>query len=199
MPIDISVKVQAQRDSLLKESSDATIKLAELQRAYNESPEHKLERDREYLQKLQADPFHLNRVLGGNTAAANEEAMLAARIRDAEVRAERERLALPATAPTADPAAGEVTYGSQIPARDLADAAGELVAHGTRPTFVENVLATGRSGGPDDRATEIALAREWERRLLADPELQRKFFAKDPEIMEQFSYYAGYAPAPHER
>src|SRR5436190_23760526 len=99
MPIEIATPVRNERDALLKQSNDATVKLAEMQKAYNESPELKMERDRARLADLQNDVYHLNRVLGGNTAAANEEARLAARIRDAEMRAETQRRHMSATAP----------------------------------------------------------------------------------------------------
>jgi hypothetical protein len=199
MPIEISVPVQNQRDAMLKQSNDANIKLAELQKAYNESPEMRIERDRAHLADLRNDPYHLDRVLGGSTKAANEEAMLAARIYDAEARAERERLAMPPAAATANPAAGEVTYGSQIPARDQADAVSTMLQHGARPSLVETFLKTGRGDDPAGRESEIAAAAEWERRLMADPELQKKFLAKDPQVMEWFESFGIYKAWPHER
>ena len=36
---------------------------------------------------------------------------------------------------------------------------------------------------------EMRAAEEWKRRLLADPELQRRFLARDPEIMKQFAAF----------
>jgi hypothetical protein len=194
--MDVSIPVQHQRDQITKAAADATIKLAELQKAYNEDPKLKLERDRAHLADLRNDPYHLNKVLGGSTKAANEEAMLAARIYDAEARAERERLAVPATTTAANPAAGEVTYGSQIPQRDLADAVSTLVEHGVRPDLVETFLNTGHGDDPQGREREVAAAAEWQRRLLADPELQRRFLARDPVLMREFDCFAVYSADP---
>src|SRR5262249_43186612 len=57
--------------------------MAELTKALHEAPENKLARDKEALERMRNDAHHLNRRL--TTAdARNEEAMLAARIRDAE-------------------------------------------------------------------------------------------------------------------
>jgi hypothetical protein len=187
------------RDAIPRQGREADLKLAEMIRQYRDDPAQKLERDRAHLADLRNDPYHLNKVLGGSIKAANEEAMLAARIYDAEARAERERLAMPATAATANPAAGEVTYGSQIPARDLADAVSTLVEHGVRPDLVETFLNTGHGDDPQGREVEIAAAREWQRRLLADPELQRRFLARDPVLMRQFACFAVYSAGPHER
>ena len=57
--------------------------MAELTKAFHEAPENKLARDKEALERMRNDAHHLNRRL--TTAdGRNEEAMLAARIRDAE-------------------------------------------------------------------------------------------------------------------
>ena len=36
------------------------------------------------------------------------------------------------------------------------------------------------------------MAAEWERRLMADPEVQKKFLAGDPELLKQFRYFGMY-------
>jgi lipase chaperone LimK len=46
MAIEVSIPVQTQRDQITKQANDATIKLAELQKAYASSPDMRLERDR---------------------------------------------------------------------------------------------------------------------------------------------------------
>jgi hypothetical protein len=175
------------RDAIPRQGREADVKLAEMIRQYRESPDQKLELDRLALEKIRNDPFHLNRLVGGSATAEREEQAIVARIRVAEAAAAGQ---------AAVPADVDITYGTQIPRRDLADAVGTLVEHGVRKTFVESFLATGKSDGGEPREYEIAMAREWQRRLMADPELQRKFLAKDPQIMREFDYFAGYAPDP---
>jgi hypothetical protein len=136
------------------------------------------------------DPFHLDKLVAGSAAAQREETAIVARIRVAEAAAVGQ-----AAAPD-DPSAPDVTYGQQVSRADLTSAVAELVSHGTRPALIESFLATGRADVAEPREHEIACAREWQRRLMADPEVQKKFLAKDPEVMKQFDAYAVYAPDP---
>jgi hypothetical protein len=190
MAIEVSVPVQHQRDVLTKQANDANIRLEQLKAAYRDDPAQKLELDRLALERLRNDPFHLDKMVAGSAAAQREETAIVARIRVAEAAAAGQ-----AAAPD-DPNAPDVTYGQQVSRRDLTDAVATLVEHGNRPTLIESFLATGRSDGGEPRETEIAAAREWQRRLLNDPELQKKFLAKDPEVMRQFDAYGVYAPDP---
>jgi osmotically-inducible protein OsmY len=186
------------RDAMARDASveAANIKFAELQKAYAESPEMKLELDKLRLEQMRNDPHHLGRAIVSE-AAANEEAMLVARIRDAETQAAADRLAIDADAgKPVDPYAGEVTYEGMLPARDHAAAVADLLDAGARPALVETFMKTGHGDSPYGRDEEIAAARAWRRRLDNDPEMQRRFLAKDPEIMEKFANYGMYAPDP---
>jgi hypothetical protein len=52
MPIEVSLPVQIQRDALLKQSTDANIRLEQLKAAYNSSLDQRLELDRLALERL---------------------------------------------------------------------------------------------------------------------------------------------------
>jgi hypothetical protein len=91
----------------------------------------------------------------------------------------------------------EMTINGQLPMNEMISAIEPLVDHGLKPEMIKTFLQSGRSGGPDTRETEIAAAREWQRRLLADPELQKRFLSgADPELRRQFDAYAIYAADP---
>jgi len=186
MPIDISIPVQLQRDRQAKEADEANIRLQELQRLYRESPEQRIARDRADLQRLQNDPHHVNKIIGGSNAAQNEEATLAARIRTAESAVEAARLDVDMGH---NPAVGETTIGDQIPRRDHAGAIASLVEAGVGPNTVETFLRSGHGDAPDGPAAEQKAAKEWEQKLFSDPEMREKFLKKDPEVMRQFAVY----------
>jgi hypothetical protein len=66
--------------------------------------------------------------------------------------------------------------------------------------MISHFIKHGTSGGPDTRAEEIRAARLWEKKLMADPEMQRRLLSgTDAELNKQFALYAVYAPAVHER
>jgi hypothetical protein len=201
MPIEISTKVQNDRDQAAKQVNDANAQFEKLKADFQSSPERQLERDREYLQKLRSDPDFLNKKIGGSTAARDEEQSVISRIAVAESRAEAARLDAAIAGEKIDlPGMIETTVNGQLPMREMIAAVEPLVEHGVRTEMLKNFLAKGVSGGPDDRATEIAAAREWERRLLADPELQKRFLSgTDPELRRQFDCFGIYGPWPHER
>jgi len=66
-------------------------------------------------------------------------------------------------------------------------AAGELV---------KNFLLHGRGDDPKGVEEEQRAAAEWQRRLMNDPELQKKLFAKDPKTMREFDAFGVYARDP---
>src|SRR5262249_10039326 len=124
----------------------------------------------------------------------NEEAMLAAKIRDAESAMESARIdAALGKTPAAEQPIAETTFGDQIPQRDHAGAVKDLLDIGVRPQTLEALLKTGHPDAkPDDLEEVQALAKEWERRLLNDAEKQKKFLAKDPEVMKEFAHFGVY-------
>jgi aminopeptidase N len=196
MAYTIEPAVQGARNVAQAKVDQANAQFEKLKADYAASPEVQLQNDREYLKKLQNDPAHLDRKIAGSRAAANEEATTEARIRMAETTAAQSEAQRVDAIIRGDVLAGaETTIGDQIPRRDLATAVGDIVEHGVRPELIENFLKTGRSGGPDTREAEIAAAREWRRRLDADPEAQRRLLAGDPELMRQLTAYSIYAPA----
>jgi hypothetical protein len=176
-------------ETIARESAAATAQLAEMTKAYHDRPEAKLDRDREALERMRNDPSHLNRRLT-SLDARNEEAFLAARIRDAEnqIAADRGRVTLD---PKLDPAAARrVSYGQQVPIDDFEDAVETLLEHGVRPTLVESFLQHGHGDNTkEDRPFEQDRAEEWLRKLT-------KLLAKDPEIMRQFACYGMHAADP---
>lgn len=188
--IPIPTPVQLERDRHTREVDQANIRLEQLKKAYCESPEMKIQADRDALERMRNDPYHLNKTIGGNLAAQNEEAMLVARIRDAESAQEAERLdvAMGKKQPEQGPVV-ETTFGDQIPRRDHADAIATSLGRGVRPSAVETFHRTGHCDNSDGVEAGYAAAAEWQRRLMADPELQRKFLAKDPTVMREFEYY----------
>jgi hypothetical protein len=91
-------------------------------------------------------------------------------------------------------AGAEVTTGSQIPRRELASAMVDLVESGLRPGLVQTFVETGHSDlNPKDRALEIELAEKWHKKLLSDPEMQKKLLAGDEEMKSQLLAYSIYS------
>src|SRR5262249_28109818 len=117
------------RAKLAASKAAADAEMARLTSEYQNGTEQKLERDRTRLNELRNDPHHLNRSLTSEIVR-NEEAMLAARIRDAEnqIAADPDRVTLD---PKLDPAATRrVSYGQQIPIADFEDAVDDLLKRG---------------------------------------------------------------------
>jgi len=196
MPTEVEPAVQVQRDALTRQAADATIKLQELERAYRESPEMRLERDRASLEILQSDPHYLDRSLV-NAQVGREAEVLEGRIRQAEASttlvpmtdAERVDAAL-----MGDPIVGPSTsYGQQIPARDFADAIQADIALGLRPELVRTFYATGKSDDPQGHI----YAEEWFRRYNASPEMQRLDREGDPTIRRQHKAATYYLAGRH--
>src|SRR5262249_11083491 len=181
MANEVEPAVQVQRDALTKQAADATIKLQELERAYRESPEMRLERDRAALEKLQSDAYYLDRSLV-NAQARREAEVLEGRIRQAEAStplvpmtdAERVDAAL-----MGDPIAGPSTsFGQQIPAQDFAGVVQADIALGLRPELVKAFYSTGKSDDPQGHV----YAEEWFRIYNSNPEWQRLHREGDPII-----------------
>jgi hypothetical protein len=180
-------------DPLAASAAAATEQLAQLQVDYLKSPTGQAETARAQLMRVASDPNKLA-----------EARALQATIDRAEKQAQAEPVALSDEARLNLAIEGivergpELTWGSQISSRDLTAAVQDDLELGLREELIRNFYATGRSGGPDSRETEIKLAEEWKERLLADPEMQRRLFAKDPEIMKQFRAYGMYAASREE-
>jgi hypothetical protein len=174
MPIELESKVQGERNAAQARVDAANKQFEKLKADYEASPERQLERDREYLTKLQNDPDYQGRKLA-SPSLAREEQMFKARLERAE---QTEAAHLEALA------RGEVTVGDEITRRDMESAVGDILATGVRAELVETFLKTGRSGGPNDRATEIAAANEWYRQLMASPERQQLLLNRDPQLMK---------------
>jgi hypothetical protein len=200
MGIEIQTPVQIAREQQAKQVSDANARLAELKQAYETSPEMRLQGDREQLQKLQSDPFHLNKKIGGSTAAQAEEQALVSRIAVAESRAEAARVAAAVAGEPIDlPGMIETTVNGQLPMRELISAVEPLLDRGVRPELLKSFLQHGRGDHPQEtREVEIAAAKVWRQKLESDPVMQAKLLASDPEILRQLACYGGYAAAPHE-
>jgi len=197
MPIEISTPVQLDRDRRARETDAANIRLEQLKQAYRESPELQIQADRDALQKMQNDLYHVDKIIAGNADAHNREAMLIAKIRDAESRQEAARLDVQmGKKPAPEGTTAETTFGDQIPRRDHADAIATSIERGVRAATLEAFHRTGHGDDPGGAEVEQAAAKEWERKLMADPELQRKFLARDSEVMKQFEYYGIYRRDP---
>jgi hypothetical protein len=195
----VDARIAGERAAAAQSVADANAAMARLQADYAASPDQRGARAREHLSRLQSDPYHLNKQIGGSAGAANEEAVIAAQVRQFEAEAqaaaeafsEQHRLAN-AFAGVVDQNGVETTVGQQIPARDLTNGVQDILSRGARTEVLEHYLKTGAGGG-EPREHEIALAAEWHRRLMADGEMQKKFLAGDPAIMAQFQHYAVYA------
>jgi hypothetical protein len=193
----VSQPVQAERAAAAQSVADANAAFEQLKADYHGSADQRAARDREQLSRLQGDPYFLNKQVGGNRVALNEQQVLESRIRQAELQAE----ALAASETSRIDRAMEglidqnesgATFGSQIPIADFADGVAGVLERGARPAALEHFLKTGAGGG-EDRAHEIALASEWERRLMSDPDLQRRFLSGDPIVMAQFQAFSIYS------
>src|SRR5262245_32417137 len=80
----------AERDraALAKQSADAVAKLAQMTADYKASPGVRVEQLRAELKALDSNPYHLNREVAGNEAAASHRAALESRLRVAEAEVE---------------------------------------------------------------------------------------------------------------
>jgi hypothetical protein len=189
MPIEISTPVQAQRDQITKAASDATIQLEQLKAAYASSPEMKIAADRAELNRLQSDPYLLDRstreieVLSGRIAAA-EAAPVAST--DAE-RVDRVLAGQPVTGPS-------VTFNDQIPEADFSSAVQDDVAAGVRPELIKTYLATGKS---DDPLGHVA-GKFWLDLFDRSPEMQAKLRAGDPVVTRRFKTAQYYVAGKHD-
>jgi hypothetical protein len=185
----------ATRDRLARDASTAAAnaEMARLVTEFRDSPQSRIERDKAELTRLTSNPDLLARstreieVLEGRIAA-NTAAV-------AQTESERVEAIIRGDAPIAG---AEVTMGDQIPRCDLASAVGDIIDRGVRPGLVKTYLETGRGDDPAGRDAEIAAAREWHRRLMADPEKQKKLLAGDPVTLRELSAYGVYAEKPHE-
>jgi hypothetical protein len=138
--ISVEWPVQAARDKAAAQVADANAKFAELQEAYNNSPEQKLARDRDYLNRLQNDPHHLGLKLV-STAAQNEEAVLRARIAAAERNLESERSARAIVGEKIDlPGMIETTTEGQLPMREMISVVDDLRALGLNDVCIGEAL-----------------------------------------------------------
>jgi hypothetical protein len=202
MGVEIETAVRLGREQAAARVEQANADYHRLLAEHRESPAALLERDREALNRLRNDPYHLNRMAAGSTAAANEERTLTARIAVAESRVpqtEAQRIDAVISG-QADIIGPDTSYGSQIPMRDLASGYGDVLARGVRPQTVKHFEETGYADDPvgEGRESQAQKAAEWNRKLMSDPEMQKKFLAvpMDPEIKRQFDYYGIYAPDP---
>jgi hypothetical protein len=195
----VETPVRIAREQAAKQVSDATAKLAELQAAYDQSPERQLDRDRDALEKLRSDPFHLNKKIGGSAAAQAEEQSLLSRIAVAESRAEAARLDAVIAGEKIDlPGMIETTVNGQLPMKEFVAAVEPLLERGVRPGLLKSFLEHGRGDAQESREVEIEAAKMWKQKLENDPEMQAKLLARDPEILRQLACYGMYCAAPHE-
>jgi hypothetical protein len=190
MPIEISAKVQGERDAMLKQSSDASIKLEALKAAYASSPEMKLEADRAELNRLQSDPYSMDhhrrsiQVLSDRIAAA--EAAGSGPSTEAE-RVDRALTGTPVTGPS-------VTVGNQIPEADFFSAVQDDIAAGVKPELIKSYLSTGRS---DDPLGHVA-AKFWLDLFERDAGMQRRYADGDPVMRRRFKTAQYYLAGKHD-
>jgi hypothetical protein len=190
MANDVSIPVQHQRDQITKQAADATIKLAELQRAYETSPDMRLERDRAELAKLQSDPYSMDhhrrsiQVLEGRIAAA--EAAGSGPSTDAE-RVDRALTGTPVTGPS-------VTFGDQIPEADFSSAVQDDIAAGVNPDLIRTYLSTGKSTDPMGHVA----AKWWLDLFERDAGMQRRYQDGDPVMRRRFKTAQYYLAGKHD-
>jgi hypothetical protein len=129
----VETPVRIAREQATKTVADANAKFAELKQAYETSPEMRLQRDREQLERLRSDPYHLNKKLGGSAAARDEEQSLISRIAVAESKAESQRLNAAIAGEKIDlPGMIETTVNGQLPMRELISAVEPVLERGVR-------------------------------------------------------------------
>jgi hypothetical protein len=191
-------------DAIETAAAEATIKLAEMTKAYRDSPEMKLELDRLALQKMRNDPHHLDRALVSE-AARNEQALLEARIKDAEAGADaavasrvlsdtqRVDLAMLAINGDVNFAGPRSTVEPQIPIKDFSDAIQSDLAADVPEALVKSFYSTGKS---DERLGHVA-AELWFDRFNSDAEMQRQFMEGDSTIRRKFRQASMYVSGKH--
>ncbi len=175
MSIEISTPVQRDRDQITRQAADATIKLAELQKAYASSPEHKLARDRDRLAELQSDPYHLNRLVAGSAAARAEEQALRSNIAVIESQLESTRQDAALRGEKIDlPALIETTREGVLPQREMLTAVTDLRDLGLNDACIDEAI-----NGARNPPAIIAAAKERLEARLSDAEWVRKLAAGD--------------------
>jgi hypothetical protein len=182
----VDARIAGERAAAAQSVREANEAMAQLKADYAASPEQRAVRDREQLSRLQSDPYFLDKQIGGNTAALNEQAVLEARIRQAEAAALAEvenkaaRVDL-AIQDIVDQSAIETTFGDEIPVSDFVDAVQDDVRLGVNPDLIQRVLTTGTHGIPGaDKLADV-----WYERYARSPEMQEAHKRGDPTICLQ--------------
>jgi len=163
------------RDAAAARVEQANAAFAKMVADFQASPEQKLARDREQLAKLQSDPFHLNKKIGGSNAAANEEATILARIAVAEREAEAARVAAAIVDDKVDlPMIETTTEDSPLNMRDMKAVVDDLRALGLNDVCIGQAI-----NGSREYASTIAEVKALFESRLADPEWVKKLNAGD--------------------
>src|SRR5262249_44993469 len=130
-------------DKIEQAAAAATVQLAELQKAFDNSPEQQLERARGELARLQSDQHFQNRKLT-SAAARDQEAMLQARINDAAAKLESDRLdtdpvglIMKGIVPNEGP---DTSNGSRARAADQIEAVAQFRAQGIPEKMISQLL-----------------------------------------------------------
>src|SRR6516164_2081751 len=84
----VPAQVQAERAAAAQQVSNANVAFDQLVKDYAASPDQRAARDQHRLNQLRSDPYFVDKQIGGNTAALNEEAVIAARLRKFEADAQ---------------------------------------------------------------------------------------------------------------
>jgi hypothetical protein len=133
----VDPRIAGERAAAAQGVADANAAMAQLKADYAASPEMRAARDREQLSRLQSDPYFLDKQIAGNTAALNEQAVLEARIRQAEAAAEAEAFSEMSRIDHAmvglvDANDAATSFGSQMPAADFTSAVTGVCARARR-------------------------------------------------------------------
>jgi hypothetical protein len=169
-------------ETIAKAAAAADAQMAELIAAHQNSPEMKLQRDRDELARLQSDPYTLDRsqreieVLQGRIAAAEAgaDAAVAAQVLSDE---QRVNLALEGKV---SPWASSSTINGQIPLGDLGVAIEDLRAAGLNAVQIDQAV----NGAKYHRVTIDAARALYETRM-ADAEWVAKLAAGDRAVKRE--------------
>jgi hypothetical protein len=172
-------------DPLQAAATAAAVQMKQLESDYMASPQGQAEHAKASLLRITNDPNRQDeaRALEQTITRAEAEALTAPIAMSDAARLDQALSGVVERGP-------ELTWGSQVPSRDLTTAVQDSLERGVRESMIRAFYEHGHGDDPAGRAAEIAAADAWERKLMDDPEMQRRLFAKDPEIMRQFDYFA---------
>jgi|SRR5215813_7762774 len=172
------------RETIARESAAATVRLAELTKAYNDAPENVIARAEQELARLQSDEHFQNRKLT-SAAVRDQENMLRAKISDARAKLDSNRLdtdpvgaIMKGIVPPEEP---DTSNGSRARAVDQVEAVKDFRSQGIPEKMIHELLS-GKKPTPE----MYQRGKELQARRMADPDWLKRLTAGDRATVIEF-------------